>query len=112
MGGRFDLLYSTQDIDFDRHNGVFSIPSLVGIDRTLRISKGLHIVAFLGFFLVGLTFKARLTYYIGTAGIGSLFLGQHKQLVPYDLSKVNRSFFTYNGIISLAYLALVALELL
>jgi 4-hydroxybenzoate polyprenyltransferase len=108
----FDLLYSTQDLDFDRQNGVFSIPSLVGIDRTLRISKGLHIVAFCGFLILGLTFNAGFTYYCGTIAMGFLFLGQHKQLSPYDLSKVDRSFFTYNGMISLAYLALVALELL
>lgn len=106
----FDLLYSTQDIDFDRKNGIFSIPALVGLDRALRISKGLHIAAFAGFVVLGLTFQAGWVYYLGTAIIGVLFLGQHKQLSPYDLSKVDRSFFTFNGIISLAYLAVVAAD--
>ena len=106
----FDLLYSTQDIDFDRRNGIFSIPALVGIDRSLRISTGLHIAAMLGFIVLGATISAGPIYYLGTLIIGYLFITQHRQISPYDLSRVNRSFFTINGIISLAYLAVIAFD--
>ena len=106
----FDLLYSTQDVDFDRRNGIFSIPALVGIDRSLRISTGLHIAAMSGFVILGTTIGGGPIYYLGTVIIGYLFISQHRQISPYDLSRINRSFFTINGIISLAYLAVIAID--
>lgn len=40
--GGFDLLYSLQDIEFDREHGLFSIPSVYGDKATLFISAIFH----------------------------------------------------------------------
>src|SRR5206468_12880229 len=42
----FDVLYACQDYDFDRREGLASIPARVGIARSLWISRALHVGAF------------------------------------------------------------------
>src|SRR5438094_7720028 len=42
----FDVLYACQDFDFDRREGLYSIPARFGIARALWISRGLHAGAF------------------------------------------------------------------
>src|SRR6201988_4682195 len=48
----FDVLYACQDYEFDRREGLRSIPARSGISSALWISRGLHAGAFLT--LVGL----------------------------------------------------------
>lgn len=42
----FDIIYATQDIEFDRNAGLFSIPARLGVDRALQVSGLLHLLAF------------------------------------------------------------------
>ena len=43
----FDILYACQDYEFDRREGLRSIPARVGIARALWIARGLHTAALL-----------------------------------------------------------------
>src|SRR5438309_3260304 len=42
----FDVLYACQDYEFDRREGLYSIPARFGIPKSLWISRGLHAAAF------------------------------------------------------------------
>src|SRR5262249_10836846 len=42
----FDVLYACQDFEFDRREGLYSIPARFGIARSLWISRALHAAAF------------------------------------------------------------------
>src|SRR3989442_7250115 len=42
----FDVLYACQDYDFDRREGLYSIPARFGIARSLWIARVLHVGAF------------------------------------------------------------------
>src|SRR5207302_4825302 len=42
----FDALYACQDYEFDRREGLYSIPARFGIARSLGISRALHAGAF------------------------------------------------------------------
>src|SRR5947207_4771905 len=42
----FDVLYACQDFEFDRREGLYSIPARFGIARSLWISRALHAGAF------------------------------------------------------------------
>jgi 4-hydroxybenzoate polyprenyltransferase len=42
----FDVLYACQDFDFDRREGLHSIPCAFGIAQSLWISRTLHAAAF------------------------------------------------------------------
>src|SRR5689334_13087553 len=56
----FDVLYACQDYDFDRNEGLHSIPASVGIAKALWISRGLHVAAFVT--LVGLYLSTQLGF--------------------------------------------------
>lgn len=97
----FDILYSIQDIEIDKKEGLFSIPSAVGVSGALLISRILHAVAFLLFLL--LTSAADLGY-IYVAGIllsGAFMVYENTLVSKDDLSKLNMAFFNINAYISI-----------
>ncbi len=97
----FDVIYATQDADYDREHHLHSIPSRFGIRRALWIARCLHIVSFLSF--VSLFFVTPLgwLYLVGVIISGGIMLYEHSLVSADDLSKVNVAFFTMNGILSL-----------
>ncbi len=44
--GGFDVLYACQDVDYDQHAGLFSVPKKFGIANALVIARGMHICVF------------------------------------------------------------------
>jgi 4-hydroxybenzoate polyprenyltransferase len=100
----FDVLYACQDYEFDRAEGLHSIPARFGIERALWISRGLHAVAFLAltwlYLLTGLGPLA-LT---GVVITGALLLYQHRLVKADDLSRLNAAFFTTNAFVSVILL--------
>lgn len=103
----FDILYSCQDKDFDSAHGLHSVPARFGIAGALRISTFLHGAACVLFFAVGWAAELGAAYYIGQLCISSVILAQHRLVSKDDLSRVNRAFFTFNGVVSVAYFFLV-----
>jgi 4-hydroxybenzoate polyprenyltransferase len=108
----FDIIYSCQDVKFDREHQLFSIPAKLGTIRALHLSKLLHWISAVGFILVGMIAGLNLIYFIGAVVIIVVLLRQHRLITPSDFSKANRAFFTFNGVISIAYLVTVMLSLL
>lgn len=103
----FDILYSCQDYSFDLENGLHSIPARFGIGRALEFSAMLHLGAALLFFAVGAAAHLGATYFWGASVIALILLGQHRLVAADDLSRVNRAFFTFNGVVSVAYFFVV-----
>ena len=97
----FDVLYACQDYEFDRREGLYSIPARVGIRRALWISRGLHAGAFAG--LVALYFVTKLGALsaVGVFVTGALLIYQHRLVRADDLSRLNAAFFTTNAFVSL-----------
>jgi 4-hydroxybenzoate polyprenyltransferase len=100
----FDIIYATQDADYDKSVGLYSIPSYFGIKKALQIAKGFHIISFLA--LIALLFTTPLgwIYLIGVLISGAIMVYEHSLVSAEDMSKVNVAFFTMNGIISLVML--------
>ena len=100
----FDVLYACQDYEFDRAEGLHSIPARFGIERALWISRGLHAVAFLAltwlYLLTGLGPLAL----AGVVITGALLLYQHRLVKADDLSRLNAAFFTTNAFVSVILL--------
>ncbi len=111
----FDILYALQDLEFDRKEGLFSIPARFGVAGSLWISGLLH-AAMLGLLalLPSIYEGARLgtAYWIGWAGCLLLILYQHWIVRPGDLSRLNAAFFTANGALSVWLFALTAVDIL
>jgi 4-hydroxybenzoate polyprenyltransferase len=96
----FDVLYACQDFDFDRREGLHSIPARFGIAQSLWISRALHAGAFAA--LVALYFLTNLGVLavIGVVATGALLLYQHTLVRANDLSRLNAAFFTTNAFVS------------
>jgi 4-hydroxybenzoate polyprenyltransferase len=106
----FDIIYACQDFDFDRQAHLFSLPKRLGVRSALNVSSAMHIVMLL--LLVALLFLERLGWVslAGTALVAALLWYEHNLVRPEDLSKVNASFFTVNGCISILLLLAVGLD--
>ena len=108
----FDIIYATQDADFDRRFGAYSIPQRFGVARALWISRILHIISFAAMLSVGQVFELGWVYYVGVFGIGALLVYEHRLVRPDDLSKAGIAFMNLNAAISVAYFVFTALDVL
>ncbi len=106
----FDVIYACQDADFDRQEGLLSIPARFGVARALRISLGLHVVTVLAFVAFGLLASLGLYWWIAVALASLLLIHEHRIVAPDDLSRVNAAFFTMNGVLSLVMALLGSLD--
>ena len=100
----FDILYACKDVDFDRREGLRSIPARVGIANSLWTARMLHAASFLA--LVSLYFVTKLgaVALIGVVATAVLLLYQHRLVKADDLSRLNAAFFTTNAFVSVILL--------
>ncbi|MFC7370510.1 UbiA-like polyprenyltransferase [Fictibacillus iocasae] len=97
----FDVIYATQDADYDRENGLYSIPSRFGVRRALLAARFMHIISFFFFIALGAAGSFGWIYYTGVIISGCIMIYEHSLVKPDDLSKLNVAFFTMNGILSM-----------
>jgi 4-hydroxybenzoate polyprenyltransferase len=105
----FDLLYSLQDMDFDKEHNLHSIPSKFGSDATLMLSAFFHLltVIFWGLFV----WVAQLGFFAYIAVFASIaMLTYEHYLVRKDFKQIDRAFFTVNGYLGIAFFALIVLD--
>ena len=97
----FDTVYACLDADFDRGAGLQSLPARFGRQAAFRTAVLFHVIAFALFTVTGITADLGLIYYIGIGFTGGALFYQHLVVNPRDLSRIQLSFFTMNGLISL-----------
>ena len=96
----FDILYATQDIEFDQKEGLWSIPSLVGISTALVISRVCQMAAFFILVFLGWILSLGIWYWGALLVVGPILYYQCRIVSPDDLSRMNRAFFVMNGWVS------------
>ncbi len=107
----FDVIYSCQDVDFDKKQGLFSIPTRVGVVRSLLISKLMHVLSLIFLYQFGQVIGLG-SWYMGTIILfGVIVFSQHLIVKADDLSRVNEAFFVRNGIASVIFLLGTLLDL-
>ena len=102
----FDLLYSLQDMEYDRANNLFSIPSKYGKDATLFISKLFHFQTILFWLLFVYIAHLGFWAYIGVF-ISAIILYQEHKIVAKDFSKIDKAFFTLNGYLGIIFFVFI-----
>ena len=107
----FDTVYACLDADFDKKTGLYSLPSRLGPKNAFRLAAVFHIIAFLLFVLTGIQAELNTFYFAGVALAAGALCYQHWIVDPNDLSKIQLSFFSMNGFISLAIFAATCLAL-
>jgi 4-hydroxybenzoate polyprenyltransferase len=108
----FDVIYACQDLEFDRREGLYSIPAHFGLRASLRAARFFHFAAIVALAGVGLLARLHPVYWIGWGAISLLLLWEHRLVRENDLSKIGVAFFNMNGIISVVYLAVVLVAVL
>ncbi|MHB0970665.1 MAG: UbiA-like polyprenyltransferase [Thermoanaerobaculia bacterium] len=108
----FDILYSLQDVEFDRERALFSIPAKLGPARALLIARTLHVLAIIAFAAFGIAGGFGWIYYLGTVAATALVVWQHSIISPNDISRIDAAFFTANGILSIVLFVCGATDIL
>ncbi len=108
----FDTIYACLDADFDRKEGLYSLPSRLGRERAFKLAVFFHVIAFFFFTLTGIQAGLNFFYYIGIVCTAGALFYQHLIVNPRDLSRINAAFFSMNGFISLALFFATWLSLL
>ncbi|BCA78373.1 UbiA-like polyprenyltransferase [Desulfuromonas sp. AOP6] len=106
----FDILYALQDLDFDREQGLHSIPSRLGVERSLLLSRAFHAVMV---FLLALLLSVPglgWIYLLGVLVVTGLLVYEHLLVKADDLSRLDAAFFNMNGYISVTIFAFTLLD--
>lgn len=106
----FDIIYALQDEEFDRQNKLRSIPAWLGGKNALRMSSALHVLAVIFVAIPYFTTEMSWFYLAGVIFFMLLLFYQHTLVKPNDLSKVNKAFFTTNGIASVVFAVFFLLD--
>jgi 4-hydroxybenzoate polyprenyltransferase len=108
----FDLIYSCQDAEVDRRIGSRSFPARFGICAALRTSTVTHAVTLAAFGWFGAAAGLGWLWWAGV-GLTAIVLGyEHAIVRGEDLSRVNRAFFTANGIIGIGLFGFALADLI
>jgi 4-hydroxybenzoate polyprenyltransferase len=105
----FDLIYATQDYDFDRREGIRSLVVKLGIARTLRLAQILHFAMFAMLIAFGILAQLGLFYYAGMPLVVAALFYEHKT-EKLDLAGINRAFFQSNAFVSAVFLLAVCVD--
>lgn len=96
----FDILYSCQDMDFDRSMGLHAVPAHFGLPTALVVSGFCHANAAIFLLLAGWSASLGWPWYVVWAVIAGVLTWEHRIISPDDMSRVNMAFFTLNGVIA------------
>ena len=108
----FDIIYAMQDLEFDRKNGLFSLPARLGAAPALMLSTVFHVATVVLFIATAHWMQLGTVAYAGIAvGAGILFW-EHRIVKPNDLSRVNVAFFSLNGYVSILLFLTFATDIL
>jgi 4-hydroxybenzoate polyprenyltransferase len=99
----FDVIYSCQDYEFDRAEGLFSVPRTLGIAGALRAAQALHVLMIACLLALVYSLHLGALALAGVAAIVALLMYEHSLVKPTDLSRVNAAFFTMNGYVSVLF---------
>ncbi len=98
----FDIIYAFQDIEFDRREGLHSIPARLGEKKALFLSRLFHLLTFICLIAVGILSHLGLPYYSGLLLSAAFMVKEHLIISrSRDRASIGFAFFNMNGYISL-----------
>jgi 4-hydroxybenzoate polyprenyltransferase len=106
----FDLIYATQDFEFDRREGIYSLVVKMGVSRTLRVAQVLHLAMLATLICFGLAAKLGAVYFIAMPVVAGALIYEHRSARSLDVAGINRAFFQSNAFVSAVFLLAVCLD--
>ena len=105
-----DIIYATQDLEFDREYGLFSMPAALGLEKALSAARMFHFFTALLLFCLYFLLDLGGWYLAGVIITSGLLYYENSLVSPRDLSRVSTAFFNVNGLISVQLLMFTVLD--
>lgn len=97
----FDIIYALQDTEVDRVEGLWSVPSRLGIPAALWISRAMHAGSAA---MLALAWRAEprfgVIFAVGIGLVVALLVTEHVVLAKRGKAGLDMAFFTINGFVS------------
>ena len=106
----FDLIYATQDFEFDKKEGLHSLVVRLGIEQSLKISQSLHALMFLLLLAFGFSAKLGEIYFLGLIPILGALIYEHRSVKKLDVAAINLAFFNSNAFVGAVFIVAVYLD--
>jgi len=106
----FDVIYATQDYEFDRHEALRSLVVTFGIKRSLTIAQLMHLAALVGLIGFGMAARLGIMYYSAMPLILGILAYEHRSARQLDVLSINRAFFQSNAWVSGIFLVAVCID--
>lgn len=106
----FDLIYATQDYEFDRREGLRSLVVKLGIARSLRLAQLLHLLTLIALIGFGLVAKLGSIYFCAMPLVAAALFYEHRTTRNLDIAAINRAFFLSNAFVSAVFLVAICLD--
>ncbi|HET8542022.1 MAG TPA: UbiA-like polyprenyltransferase [Anaeromyxobacter sp.] len=102
----FDVFYALQDAEFDRGEGLHSIPARFGVRGSIRWARALHVLAIALVAAAGALAGRGPAWMVGTAILAAVVAAEHRHVAPRGElrpERINVAFFNYNAFASVAF---------
>lgn len=96
----FDIIYATQDLEVDKHEGLRSIVVALGLPRALALATLLHAFALAGFLIFGAMARLGPIYFVGLGLVGAGLVYEHFLASKGTIAAINKAFFQVNAAVS------------
>ena len=108
----FDVIYACQDYEFDRREGLFSLPQRFGLGGALLMSRLFHLAMIVCLGALVHSFQLGALSLAGITAVALLLAYEQSLVKPNDFSKVNAAFFVVNGYVSVLFFLFWAADIL
>ena len=106
----FDLIYATQDHEFDRAEGLHSLVVRWGVPRSLAAAQVLHWAMLVVLVAFGWFAGLGIAYFSGLVLVAGALVFEHWSARKEDLAAINHAFFTSNAVVGVIFLASIFLD--
>lgn len=107
----FDTIYALQDVEFDRAEGLHSLPVKFGPANALWIARASHVLMIAFLAAMGGVDGRGAVYFAGVTLAATLIFVEHAIIRPDDLRRLNIAFFNLNSFVSAGLLAFTAADI-
>lgn len=106
----FDLIYATQDYDFDCRENLRSLVVKLGSVRAMLLAQTLHGGMFLSLIGFGLAARLGRVYFVALPLVLIALVFEHRSASRLDVAGINRAFFQSNAFVSAVFLIAVCVD--
>jgi 4-hydroxybenzoate polyprenyltransferase len=106
----FDLIYATQDYEFDRREGLHSLVVRLGIPKSMRLAQMLHVLALAGLIAFGISARLGAVYFASLVLVAGALAFEHCTARKLDVGAINRAFFQSNAFVSAVFVVAVCAD--